>query len=118
MHCIRARFAVHHVVADSAVDYVTACATVNIITRTVGVDDVGKCIARAGEHLGTRQRQVLQEGSQAVGKAAQERVRAAVVDFSDRITEAIDHVGVIAGPANHGIIATTTIQEIIAGFAS
>ncbi len=106
------------VVAEAAGHSVGASAAVQRIVAGAAFDEVGSCIAGAGEVARSGEGQVLDIGGQRID--VQRRVdviRAGIRGFGHDIAGVIDMVIVVAGAAGHPVRARAAIQRIVAAEA-
>ena len=116
----------HHVAGRvDDIGVVPAPAHHRVVARTA-VEDVGtgiagqrvvELIARAVDGPGPRQGEVLDFVPQRVADAALDEVGSLSIEFRHDIACRIDHVGVVAGSAQHGVVASAAAQGVGAAIA-
>ena len=63
------------------------------------------------------QRQVLDVGAERVADAALHGVGALPGSLGDHVAGRVDHIGVVAGAADHGVVAGAAVEHVVAGVA-
>ena len=74
-------------------------------------------IAGAVEVGGAGERQVLEIGAERIGDRGQHRVGALAGVLDHHVADIVDHVGVVAEPARHGVGAGAAVEDVVAGIA-
>ena len=99
-------------VADERV--VAAAAGENVVAGIAG-DDVGVAVAGAVDVAAAGQGQVLDIGAERVADRRLHRVGAAAYAgaFRRHVAGVVDHVGVVAGAADHGVGACAAVEGVV-----
>ena len=105
------------VVAEPARHGVGAGAAVEDVVAGVAGEAVGQGIAGAVEVGGAGERQVLEVGAERIGDRGQHRVGAFAGVLDHHVADIVDHVGVVAEPARHGVGAGAAVEDVVAGIA-
>ena len=74
-------------------------------------------IAGAVEVGGAGERQVLEVGAERIGDRGQHRVGAFAGILDHHVADIVDHVGVVAEPARHGVGTGAAVEDVVAGIA-
>ena len=61
--------------------------------------------------------QVLDVGAERVADAALHGVGALAGSLGDHVAGRVDHIGVVAGAADHGVVAGAAVEHVVAGVA-
>src|SRR5207237_202104 len=105
------------VVAETADHRVEAGQAVQDVVAAVAGERVGQGVARAVDGAGAGQQQVLDLGRERPGDARLDRIRPAGGDLDRRVPGDVDDVGVVAGPARHGVDAGAAVAAVVGGVA-
>ena len=110
--------AAHGVVAGAAVQHVVAGAAAEHVVAAVAGQRVVEGVAGGVDGAGAGQRQVLDVGAERVADARLHRVGAFAWPLPSPCRRAAsDHVGVVAGAADHGVVAGAAVEHVVAGVA-
>ena len=66
---------------------------------------------------GAGERQVLDVGAERIGDRGQHRVGALAGVLDHHVADIVDHVGVVAEPARHGVGTGAAVEDVVAAIA-
>ena len=100
------------IVAETAGQRVSACATVENVIGAIADNGVGKAVARAIDGNGPREREVFDICAERVGHRCLHHVGAFAQILGDDIGDVVDDVGVVAETANKSVGTRSSIESV------